>query len=433
MDPGGFHPAWRPEEPWPATFAAPLSVDSSFEADAFLARLAGVLDASVEVLEFLPSSDERSPWSVVVRSPDRDAPVVVSLERTKRMDEVPPALAGPVARSRFTLIVESLLDPRDPRGDWAKLVRIATAHDDSIAVLDASTGRWFDRMEIDADILDTELGPPEDVLWRVQAVSTSEELGSGTVWLFTRGLLRCGLPELELLEVPGGEAVGASRLLDAVAALLLEDGPPAPEIPYAVGPGIDVALIPWQEAIETLDADSLGDDADRSALSQETPNPLRARRAAVCDIEPRGSFKRVWTWPVEAMAYFARADASIYRSEAATRRSSVIAQRGWSRAVEARDSRASDELVLLAGIPLGGEGEGRVEHAWIQVDAVTDAGGTGRMLRDSRDGRPAGATIEFRVADIDGWRLVRGDAAIGPEDRIDPMDFASGRESGGRS
>ena len=430
MDSSGTHPAWRPEEPWPATFAVPLSIDVPFEADAFLAGLAGVLEASVEVLEFLPSADERNPWSVVVRVPGRTAPVVISLERTKRMDEVPPALAGRVAASRFTLIVESLLDFTDPRVDWAKLVGIATAHEGSIAALDASTGQWFDGAEIDGELLDAELGPPDDVLWRVQAVSTSEDLERGTVWLFTRGLLRCGLPELELLEVPGARASAASRMLDAVAGLLLEDGPPPPEIPYSIGPGIDVSLIPWREAIEALDPESLGDEADRAALSQETPNPLLARRAAVCDIEPKGSFKRIWTWPAQAAAHFSSENASIYRSDAATVRSSAIARRSWSRAVEARTS-TPEGLVLLAGIPLELDAEGRIEHAWIQVDSIGGDGGTGRILRNARDGRAAGTSVEFQAADIDGWRLVRGDVTIGPEDRVDPMDFAAGRETRG--
>ena len=424
MDSSGSHPAWRPEEPWPATFAVPLSVDAPFEADAFLAGLAGALEASIEVLEFLPSADERSPWSVVVRIPGRGAPVVISLERTKRMDEVPPAIAGRVAASRFTLIVESLLESEDPRLDWAKLVGIATAHEGSIAVLDASTGRWFDGPEIDGDLLDAELGPPEDVLWRVQAVSTSEDLDQGTVWLYTRGLLRCGLPELELLEVPGASAPAASRILDALAGLLLEDGPPPPEVPYSIGPGIDIAMIPWREAIEALDPESLGDDADRAALSQETPNPLQARRAAVCDIEPKGSFKKIWTWPADAVAHFSRPDASIYRSDAATARSSAIARRSWNRAVEARAS-TGEGLVLLAGVPLGADADGRIEHAWVQVDSTTVHGGTGLMLRNAMDGRAAGTSVEFKAADIDGWRLVRGDVAIGPEDGVDPMAFAA--------
>ncbi|MCP4068566.1 MAG: hypothetical protein GY741_09820 [Phycisphaeraceae bacterium] len=61
----------------------------------------------------------------------------------------------------------------------------------------------------------------------------------------------------------------------------------------------------------------------------------------------------------------------------------------------------------------------------MQVDSTTAHGGTGLMLRNAMDGRAAGTSVEFKAVDIDGWRLVRGDVAIGPEDRVDPMAFAA--------
>ena len=424
MNSRSVHPAWRLAEPWPAILVAPHAVDEPPDLEDFLAALASRLGATVEVMEFLPSADEKHPWSVLVRLPEQLTPVLISCERTKRMDEVPPGLADSVARSRFTIVVESLLDGEDPRMIWGRLAMVAAWRPEAIALLDGATGRWFDRAEIDRDLSDLEFGPPEDVLWRVQAVSSSENLTEGTVWLFTRGLLRCGLPELEMLEVPGRDAAAASKLIDALAGLLLEDGPAAPEIPYPVGPGIDVALIPWREIIETLDPESLGSEADRAALSQETPNPLQARRAAICDIEPKGSFKRVWTWPQNAVAHFARPDAAVYRSDVSTSRASAVARRSWASAVEAHQA-AGPGVVLLAGIPLRADSQGRVEHAWLQVERAAASGGRGRLLRATLDGRTAGMSIDFQSADLDGWRLVQGDHAIGPEDAIDPLGFVN--------
>lgn len=424
MNSRSVHPAWRLAEPWPAILVAPHAVDEPPDLEDFLAALASRLGATVEVMEFLPSADEKHPWSVLIRLPGQLTPVLISCERTKRMDEVPPGLADSVARSKFTIVVESLLDGEDPRMIWGRLAMVAAWRPEAIALLDGATGRWFDRAEIDRDLSDLEFGPPEDVLWRVQAVSSSENLTEGTVWLFTRGLLRCGLPELEMLEVPGRDAAAASKLIDALAGLLLEDGPAAPEIPYPVGPGIDVALIPWREIIETLDPESLGSEADRAALSQETPNPLQARRAAICDIEPKGSFKRVWTWPQNAVAHFARPDAAVYRSDVSTSRASAVARRSWASAVEAHQA-AGPDVVLLAGIPLGADSQGRVEHAWLQVERAAASGGRGRLLRATLDGRTAGMSIDFQSADLDGWRLVQGDHAIGPEDAIDPLGFVN--------
>ena len=427
----GIHPAWRIEEPWPATLVAPLRGADPPEADAFLASVATRIADVIEVLEIQPSPDDKHPWSVVVRLPNHEVPVLVACERTKRMDEVPPELAAGVRDSRWSIVVESLLEVGDPRLGWGRLATVLASSADAIAIIDATTGRWFDRAEIDGDLLESELGPPEDVLWRVQAVSGHEEFDGGTLWLYTRGLLRCGLPELELLELPGRHAASGARLLDALAGLLLEDGAPPPEIPYPLGPDLRVALIPWTDVIETLDPESLGSDADRRALSQETPNPLRARRAAVCDLEPRGSFRRVWSWPLAALEILDGPEVRVFRSDAATERSASLARRRWPEAVDAFESAMRRSVdgsvpVLLAGVPVGGGTDGRTEHGWLQVVEIESGGGRGRLLRATIDGRPAGTELSFGVDEIDGWRLVRGQNAVGPEDSVDLEVFLTG-------
>ena len=427
----GIHPAWRIEEPWPATLVAPLRGSDPPEADAFLASVATRISDVIEVLEIQPSPDDKHPWSMVIRLPGHDVPVLVACERTKRMDEVPPELTAGVRDSLWSIVVESLLDVADPRLGWGRLATVLASSADAVAIIDATTGRWFDRAEIDGDLLDAELGPPEDVLWRVQAVSGHENLDEGTLWLYTRGLLRCGLPELEILELPGRYAASGARLLDAMAGLLLEDGAPPPEIPYPLGPDLRVTLISWTDVVETLDPESLGSDADRRALSQETPNPLRARRAAVCDLEPRGSFRRVWSWPQEALDVLNEADVRVFRSDAATERSSLLARRRWPAAVEAFESaiRRGVEAptpVLLAGVPVGSDADGRVEHGWLQVVTLEPNGGRGRLLRATIDGRPAGMEVTFAVDEIDGWRLVRGQNAVGPEDSVELESFLIG-------
>ena len=93
-------------------------------------------------------------------------------------------------------------------------------------------------------------------------------------------------------------------------------------------------------------------------------------------------------------------------------------------AVEAHQA-AGPDVVLLAGIPLGADSQGRVEHAWLQVERAAASGGRGRLLRATLDGRTAGMSIDFQSADLDGWRLVQGDHAIGPEDAIDPLGFVN--------
>lgn len=413
-DDPGIHPAWRLAEPWPATFVAPLAGAEHPEADAVLAAIATRVGDAVEVLELHPSIDEKHPWSLVARLPGHAVPVLLACERSKRMDDVRPDLATGVRAARWSLVVESLLDPADPVRSWATLASVIADEPSALALLDATTGRWFDRRELVEEALDSELGPGPDVLWQVQVVSTSEDLDAGTAWLFTRGLLRCGLPELELLELPGEHVRTGARLLDTVAELLVEEGPPPPEVPYPIGRDASVTLVPWTEVAATLDRESLGSDEDRRAMSQETPNPLRSRRAAVCDLEPRGSFRPVWSWPQAAISAMNRSDAAVRRSDSATARQAAIARRRWPEAVACRRAHPT-ETVLLVGTVVHRDTEGVIEHGWLQVDRADDLGGEGRLLRDTGAGERAGAVRSFTVEEIDEWRLVRGEAAVGPE------------------
>ena len=430
MEQDGVHPTWRLEEPWPATLVAPLSGADAPEADAVLAATADRLGGTIDVLEIQRSPDDKHPWSLVVRMPGHSFPVLVACEKTKRMDEIPESLRPAIGKSNWSLVIESLIEDDDPRSGWTRLATIAGSRKDTIAIIDATTGRWFDRAEIDDSLMDEELGAPDDVLWRVQAVSSAEDLDSGTVWLFTRGLLRCGLPELEILELPGRHAAEGGRLLDAIAGLLIEDGTPPPEVPYPVGPDLSIAFVPWTEVVSTLDPESLGSQEDRIALSQETPNPLRARRAAICGLEPRGSFRRIWAWPEEAIRAMAAPDVTVFRSDHSIHRTAILARRRWKDAVSAFEASRADgsdpAVVLLVGVPFGEDGKDQVEHGWLQAVSVDSSGGRGLLLRSTMDGRTAGTEVEFAADEIDGWRLVQGAVSVGPEHPGGPDSILDG-------
>ena len=409
------HPSWRLEEPWPATLVAPIASARPPEPDEWLADFASRSGRAVDVLEIHGSPDEKRPWSMVVRIPDHSSPVLLACERTKRMEELPPDDAARISSAKWCVVVESLLSSAEPLPGWIRLAEVVGGDEKTIAVMDATTGRWFSRREMLEEILDPDIGPSQDVLWKVQVISSNEELTVGLVWIMTRGLSRCGIPELEMLEVPGPLASAGVRLLELLGGVLLEDGMPPPEIPYPIGPDLNVAMIPWKEVVDTLDPDSLGSVEDRKALSQELPNPFLARRAVVCGTEPRGTFKRIWTHPSEVLEALRAPDVVVYRSDFEVRRSASMARRSWARAVEAWKS-GSEASVLLAGIPVGRDSTGRIEHGWVQVDRVDADSGRGRLLRETLDGRSSGGEITFDAGDIDGWRLVQGDRILTPED-----------------
>ena len=160
MEAPPVHPAWRLDEPWPATLVGLLRGESAPEPDRVLAATASFIGEQIDVLELQPSPDEKRPWSLVVRIPGHELPVVVGCERTKRMDEVPPALREDVVASRWSVVVESLIDEARPLVAWSRLATILGSIEDLVAVLDAATGRWFDREEMARSVLDPDLGPP---------------------------------------------------------------------------------------------------------------------------------------------------------------------------------------------------------------------------------------------------------------------------------
>ena len=227
-----------------------------------------------------------------------------------------------------------------------------------------------------------------------------------------------------MLEVPASQARDAARLLDISAGLVLESGAPGSENALDIGEGIRVVLIPWQEAIEVLGADSLGTVEDREHLGEQAQNPLLATRAAVCDVDLRGSFKQVRTWPENALKAMAAEEAAVYTSSQSALRHGALARRSWPRVVEAVSRAGEEELLVFVGLPVGTDSKGISEQGWIQVEEFRADGGSGRMLRDSGLGTPHGSRLEFTIEQLGAWRLVRGEQAIGPMDGIDPITFA---------
>src|SRR5262245_18083674 len=117
-------------------------------------------------------------------------------------------------------------------GYSAKMRLLTGSFDDIPAVLDNNCTRWHPGETIRRDFIDNAVEPPVDVLWVIHAVTPAAE---GGAWLHTHGLWRCGVPELEMLDVPARDASRAAELLSAIASRLLEEPLPAPGEPFRVG------------------------------------------------------------------------------------------------------------------------------------------------------------------------------------------------------
>ena len=429
MQAEGVHPIWRSTEPWPTTLIAHRRGSSAPTLEDTLASLAISLDETVELLEILGSQDDKHPFSAVIRVPGMEVPVYIACEKAKAQTDSPKELKNTLAACSWVLIAETLLDPDNPLGSYSRLARIVAHDQEVVAMLDATTGLWSNRETIDRDLLDDSVPPPERYLWQTRIVSTSEDLDEGTAWIWTNGLLRSGRPDLEMLEIPARLIHEAVDMVNIAAGLLLDGEVPVPEIPWKLGEGIDVVLIPWKEVIETIDPDSLGSFEDREQLGQETPNPLMGARAVLCAVEMKGSFRQIRTWPEHALKMFASSDAMVHTSTYGAQRAAALAKRSWPQLVEAWNlSSAAKERgpVVLVGVPVGANPDGHAEHGWIQLDRLDDQGGSGKLLRDALTGYSQGTCIDFSLDEVGGWKIIDGERSCSHADEMNPSDFLKG-------
>ncbi len=430
MQAQGVHPIWRSTEPWPTTLIAYRKGQSAPSLEETLASLAMHLDETVELLEILGSQDDKHPFSAIIRVPGMDVPVYLACEKAKGNTDSPAELQPALGGCAWVLIAETLLDPDEPLKTYSDLARIITHDPEVVAVMDGTTGLWSDRATIDRDLLDDSVPPPERYLWQTRVVSASQDLNEGTAWILTNGLLRSGRPDLEMLEIPSPLIHDAVGMIDIAAGLLLEGEVPIPEVPWKLGEGIDVVLIPWKEVIETINPDALGSLDDREQLGQETPNPLMAIRAVLCAVDMKGSFRQIRTWPEQALKMFSSSDAMVHTSTYGAERASALARRSWPLLIEAWERHCVSNVnspVVLVGVPVGKNPDGNAEHGWIQLDRLDSEGGSGKLLRNAITGRAQGSRIEFAIDDVGGWRIIDGERSCGHGDEMDPSDFLEGR------
>jgi hypothetical protein len=237
-----------------------------------LEEIAALLGPAVVQRETVPAEHADVAWSVSIDASCRSAPLVVWAEHRGAAD-------GPV------IGIETILEGDLP-SDLAVVLRIALAASPRAPwVLDVNAAARYERGQI-ARLIDSEPGVPAAILWSVEATERG-----GRARIATRGLARCGRPEIEMHGVAAPLADAAAALVDAIAAIVIDDGPPEPGAPLEVGPDLIVSL-------------RLAEGA--------------AERAIVCGVRPAGAGAPEWTWPRDVVERVARGEAVVYRAPGAT-------------------------------------------------------------------------------------------------------------------
>lgn len=274
--------------------------------------------------------------------------------------------------SRWCLGVSEHFADR-PLEDFHRQVQLlATVAPDAVAFLDLVAcfprpGRWM------REVAEQSVAPSPENLYCIHAVaeeSESEEaVVSGGVWLHTHGLLRCGMIELEMLDVPPSDVVEMGTILNTAAALFLDHGIPEPGEPFEVGAGVELIWLPWRRALRHVSRRALGTRPDR--------DDLHARPSGILFAPPR---RRAW-WPFSrprnprCYTRWVGENPALYVSALETDRRCRLAQATLGRFASLFDRFGDDEewgFLVKLGYPVDDSGAGEREHLWFEVHHLDD-------------------------------------------------------------
>ena len=374
--------------------------------------------------------EEGTLWAFTFQMDGLPAPALAWAEPAQPLDGED--IEESVKKCRWVVRLQAVLPFEEPHEAYFRLVALlAGAIGDAPGVLDAVTGHYLPRSVLENGFLAPEALPHERWLWRVSGAGLADPAGEGDrpTMLFTSGLWRCGRPELELLELPATHVRAGLILLDAMAGLLLEGDMPEPGEVFEAGPGLEVTLQPWREVAATMEDGTPGSQAFRAAAGSDGDHsPLLGVRAVICHPEPVGAFRKVWTWPRDAVAAIESGAAALYATDHATRASQRRAQRRWEtfatafaslRRAETDAARALRESGFSVQAPLeGGRDPDRVEQAWLCVKRFEGGKVHATLLEKprSRDDLQEGSELPLDPAAISDWRVELPDGEVfGPE------------------
>ncbi|MHC4948273.1 MAG: DUF4026 domain-containing protein [Planctomycetota bacterium] len=421
-------PGDRPDDPWHLAHAEPTSL--------LVPRPGRMAPAPADVLAALgatererlapPAPDVR--WAVAADLGDGRTGVLW----TEPARETPGDPGGATTGHGWVVGLQVVLDRADPLADFAAVLRrLRVAMPDAPAILDVNCARWHPPPPPTPSGDGTEGMMPAHALWVVHVVEPAGDADPPAgAWLHTHGLWRCGRPELELLEIPPDRLAAAAEVLAATAELLLEWPWPAPGASMEIGDGLGVCLQPWPEVVPYLADGVPGGAADRAPRGDDRDEVAAAHagvRAVICGPEPRGRYRRVWSWPREAVDAVDRGDAALFRTERATRRQAALARAAWPRFRAAWDEAGADaETMFLVKAVLGPAPDADVrEHLWMRVRGLGRDGIEADLLDTARAGPyRRGERLTVPPEAVTDWEIVTPAGRRGPADGVDPIPGA---------
>ena len=410
--------AWQaPQQP--TTLIALWPGDEAPTATEVISRLAQATGAPPQQLEEL--HNDQLLWNGVYQTAISEVPLIIWAEMAKPLS--PDELDDPAAHAcKWAIGIETMLPVDSSLEHYGNLLRALSIITDAPAILDTVTWRYFRSRELQDLAADPPAELSADALWTIHAVNDPAGRRASGAWIHTHGLLRCGVPELEMLEVPPQHVNAAAGLVNAVAEFLLDQGIVPPHEPFEVGQDIALTLHPWSEIVPDMPPDAMGSLRDR----QGDDNPHAGSSAVLCGPHKRGAFRQLWTWPVEAVERLSGDDAVLFRSTASTQRQAKLAQQYWAELAIAhatlRQRPTKDQpppiVLVKAGMPTDDSDPDHREHLWFKVNQFEKDQALGELLNQpiAISNMKAGAIVRVQRGWLSDWAVMTPAGRFGPGD-----------------
>ena len=216
-------------------------------------------ESDLEIVQALPAPDREMPaarWEleVLVHYADSEGTPVdyrVWLEPTATDDETHVSwkdddLRHQVGESRYSLGVSAYFEGSKGIGYRRQLELLSIVAPTLIATVDRSACCGRSRQWA-LNVVESSKEPP---LYEVHTIKAGDE---SAIWLHTHGLLRFGIPEVELVDAEQKNCQTLKTLLARVADWFLKCGAPPMDDPFEACPDIPpLVWLPWQVAMERL-------------------------------------------------------------------------------------------------------------------------------------------------------------------------------------
>lgn len=382
-------------------------------------------DVATDAIE----ADDDSLWAVAIQVPGIESGLLAWCEKSRKLTQRDMDQIGPDAsKCPWVIRVQTILSSDEPAQEYFMVVSLlGGALPDVVSLLDVITGEVYLRARIDRDFLAQDAAPVERVLWRLGRYEGLVEGKTDSVLLGTCGLARCGMPELEVVEVPRELSEAGAVLLHTIAGLLLEGEMPPPGSTIDVGDDLTISLQRVADVESVIPDAAAGSAAWRAKAREHGLAEFAQTRAVVCAEKMVGSFRPSWVWPKEVIERIASGKAVLYMTQQSVRATERLARATWSSFALAftslmrSDSEKCQQLAksgFCVQAPVPGSGHPRIEQSWFLVQKLDHDTLTVRVVDQpiTREDLAPGSTLQIPASQISDWRVELEDETFEPDE-----------------